>query len=96
MDRDESQGPGSEMSDQIKQVVRDFILYHFLPGENSEKLTDSTPLITGGILDSIATLKLVSLLEEQYLVRFQSDETDAEDWNTIADIAVLVEGKLKK
>ena len=46
--------------EQINADVKGFILKEFLPGESPEQLTDSTPLITGGILDSIATLKLVA------------------------------------
>jgi len=38
----------------------------FLPGESPDELNDETPLITGGILDSISTLKLVVFLEEQF------------------------------
>ncbi|TIL47901.1 MAG: acyl carrier protein [Mesorhizobium sp.] len=45
-------------------MARDFILKEFLPGEMPENLTDSTELITGGILDSLATLKLVAYLEK--------------------------------
>ena len=52
--------------DEIKSVVRDYILREFLPGEEPGELTDRTPLITGGILDSISTLKLVVFLEEQF------------------------------
>jgi acyl carrier protein len=48
---------------QIKEDVKEFILREFLPGESPQELTDSTPLITGGILDSLATIKLVSFLE---------------------------------
>ncbi|TIX74809.1 MAG: acyl carrier protein, partial [Mesorhizobium sp.] len=41
-------------------MAKDFILKEFLPGERPENLTDSTELITDGILDSLATLKLVA------------------------------------
>ena len=51
--------------DEVKQTVRKFILSEFLPGEDPNELADSTPLISGGILDSIATLKLVAFLEEE-------------------------------
>ena len=47
------------MSDDIESAVKTFILTEFLPGEDPAELTMDTPLITGGILDSIATLKLV-------------------------------------
>ena len=54
------------MANAIKQTIKEFILDEFLPGEDPDELTESTPLITGGILDSIATLKLVMFLEERY------------------------------
>jgi acyl carrier protein len=79
---------------QIKDTVKSFILGEFLPGESPDQLTDSTPLVTGGVLDSIATLKLVSFLEEQFRIELAPHETDADHLDTIADIATLVESKL--
>ncbi len=38
---------------EIETIVRDYILREFLPGEDPAELTEETPLITGGILDSI-------------------------------------------
>jgi acyl carrier protein len=81
------------MSEDIKQTLKDFILKEFLPGESPEELTYATPLVTGGVLDSIATLKLVLFLEETYGVTFEAHETDAEHMDTIAGIEQLVESK---
>jgi acyl carrier protein len=78
----------------IKNTVRSFILDEFLPGENPDELTDTTPLLTGGILDSIATLKLVSFLEEQFKIELAPHETDADHLNTVSTIAALVQSKL--
>lgn len=75
---------------EIKTTVKSYILQEFLPGEDPDQLTDTTPLVTGGILDSIATLKLVSFLEEQFKIELAPHETDADHLNTIADIATLV------
>jgi hypothetical protein len=47
---------------EITQAIHDYILREFLPGEDPAELTDATPLITGGVLDSISTLKLVVFL----------------------------------
>ena len=80
--------------EEIKKAVKDFILKAFLPGENPEELTDSTPLITGGILDSIATLKLVEFLENKYGFEFQPHEVDAEHLNTVSHIVKFVQSKL--
>jgi len=43
----------------IKATVKNFILNEFLPGEDPAALTDTTALVTTGILDSIAVLKAV-------------------------------------
>ena len=82
------------MAQDIKQAVKAFILEEFLPGENPEELTDDTPLITGGILDSIATLKLVLLLEERFGVAFEPHELDPEHLDTTAYIDQLVRSKM--
>jgi acyl carrier protein len=79
---------------EIIQSVKTYILKEFLPGENPDKLTDTTPLITGGVLDSLATLKLVAFIEESYNIELQAHEVDVEHLNTISDIANLVRSKL--
>jgi acyl carrier protein len=74
----------------IKAKVKEYILRTFLPGENPDALTDSTPLVTGGILDSLATLKLVGFLEEEFGIGLEAHEVDAEHLDTLATIAELV------
>jgi acyl carrier protein len=82
--------------DSVRETVKSYILEEFLPGENPGSLTDATPLITGGILDSLATLKLVSFLEEQFKIEIQAHEVDVEHTNTIADITALVRSKVSR
>jgi acyl carrier protein len=82
------------MAEDIKQAVKTFILEEFLPGENPDELTDDTPLITGGVLDSIATVKLVLFLEERFGVTLEPHELDPEHLDTTAYIDKLVRSKL--
>jgi acyl carrier protein len=79
---------------EVKQAVRVYILEKFLPGENPAELTDSTPLITGGILDSLATIMLVAFLEERFHIRIEAHETMVDYLDTISDIAQLVSSKI--
>jgi acyl carrier protein len=81
------------MTDPFSQTIKDFILREFLPGENPDELTDTTPLVTGGILDSIATLKLVMFIEDTYAVQFEPHEVDKENLDTIASIVRLLKSK---
>jgi acyl carrier protein len=77
----------------ITDAVRTFILDEFLPGEDPSQLTETTPLITGGILDSLATIKLVTFLEERFKISIQAHEADPDHMDTVADIAKLVASK---
>ena len=79
--------------DQIEPTLHEYILETFLPGEDPSELKADTPLITAGILDSVATLKLVAFLEERFNIQIDAHEADSEHLNTIADIAKLVRSK---
>lgn len=73
--------------------VKAFILQEFLPGEDPGELKNDTPLMTAGILDSIATLKLVTFLETEFNISVEAHEVDAENLNTLALIGALVASK---
>lgn len=80
--------------EETKIAIKRYILDEFLPGENPDELTDSTALITGGILDSLATLKLVAFLESHFSIQVEPHETAVDYLDTIPDIATLVHSKL--
>lgn len=80
--------------EEIEQTVKDYVLREFLVGERPEALDATTPLISGGILDSISTLKLVSFLEERYGVEFQAHEVSADHLDTLGDISTIVSSKV--
>ena len=77
----------------IKATVKNFILNEFLPGEDPAALTDTTALVTTGILDSIAVLKAVTFLENQFGITIEPHEAVVENLNTLSDIAQLVMSK---
>ena len=81
-------------NEEIIRTVKEYILKTFLPGEDPKALTESTQLITGGVLDSLATLELVSFLEQQYGIELQAHEVDAANLGTLTAIAALVQTKV--
>jgi acyl carrier protein len=80
--------------DDFKRDIKQFIMAEFLPGENADELTDTTPLISGGVLDSIATLKLVMHMEQVYGVELEPHEVDKENLDTLEQIARMLARKL--
>jgi acyl carrier protein len=77
----------------IKATLKTFILNEYLPGEDPAALTDTTALMTTGILDSIAVLKVVTFLENQFGITVEPYEAVVENLNTLSDIARLVMSK---
>jgi acyl carrier protein len=80
--------------DDIKNTVKSYILREFLPGESPDNLSFSTQLITSGVLDSLATLKLVAFLEESYGISVQPHELEGDNLDTIDRITEFVGSKL--
>ena len=79
--------------EETKSIIVQFIIDQFLPGENPENLTDDVKLVSEGILDSLATLKLVSFLEERFGMKVEAHEVDVEHLDTLSSITALVDSK---
>ena len=77
----------------MRETIRQFVLSEFLPGESPANLHDDTPLRTSGILDSMATLKLVSFVEEQFGIEVEAHEAGVDNFDRVDDIVAFVERK---
>lgn len=79
--------------DEIKSTVKQFVLDEFLPGEDPEQLTESTSLFGSGVLDSLASLKLVEFLEKQFGIKVEPHEVVADNMDSLSAIAEFVQSK---
>ena len=89
-------GKATKSKREIRATVKTYILKEVLPGEDPDELDDTTPLITGGILDSISTMKLVASLEERFGIEFQAHEISIDYLDTLSKIARIVTSKLSE
>lgn len=78
----------------IRETVRAFILNEFLIGEPSDNLDDLTPLITGGIIDSIGSVRLVSHLEDRFNIVLTQEDVTVDHLDNIRRIIAVVAGKV--
>jgi len=83
-------------AERILGEVKGFLLEQFLPEEDPAALTNDIALVTSGVLDSVALVKLVAHLEETYGVELEAYEISADFLDTPAMIAGTVEGKLSE
>lgn len=89
----------SEMTDsrqQIEDALKEFILMEFLPGEPAENLDESTPLISGAIVDSIGIMKLVLFIDEKFGIEIEPHEMGEEFLGTIAGIVNVVSARISQ
>jgi acyl carrier protein len=75
------------------RTVKEYILEQFLPGESPDNLTETTPLFTSGLLDSIASLQLVTFLEQEFGIKVAAHEVVPDNLNTLESIAGFIRAK---
>lgn len=78
----------------MKEKILDHIKSEYL--SEGEALESNTSLITGGIIDSISTLKLVDFLESTFSIEFDASEINAEHLDTVDLIIESIQKKATK
>lgn len=76
----------------IKREIRGYVAEHFLP--EGQPLEDTTPLISGGLIDSIGMLGLISFMESRFDLEFMPREVDAHTFDNLSLIEAAVKRKL--
>lgn len=78
----------------IKQAVRQFIAENVLLGVHQTAIGDVTPLVTGGLIDSIGMIGLVAFLEARFEIEFMPREIDVHSLDTLERIEEVIRKKL--
>jgi len=77
--------------DEIKRAVRDYVVKEYIEEGDDREVTDSTPLISGGIVDSFSMVSLKRFLERKYQIQIPDAEASPAAFDTVNSIAALVE-----
>ena len=78
---------------EIRAATRAFILKEFLPGADASELADDLGLMSGGVLNSLATTRLVAFLEEEFGVQIEAHEMSADHMDSVDSITSLILSK---
>lgn len=79
----------------INEKIINYLTNTLLKNKNIGEIIASTPLITGGLMDSISTMQLINFLEKEFVVEFEAHEVDKDNFDTVSIITKFVENKLK-
>ncbi len=76
--------------DELTQLVRDYVVKEYLEEGDDREITETTPLISGGIVDSFSMVSLKRFLERKYSIRIPDSDATPEAFNTVESIVALV------
>jgi acyl carrier protein len=77
------------MSAEITQTLAQYIATEVLKQPN-RKVTDTEPLISGGLIDSFHLVDLALFVEDKFGVRIDDSELNAGTFDTLAQLAELI------
>ena len=79
----------------IRELVRDFVVDNIVL-DSDETFTDETDLKETGILDSFATLKVITFIEDEFDVKLRAEDLENRQLDgplSVANIEKLVESR---
>jgi acyl carrier protein len=77
--------------DDLRKAIRDYVTREYLEEGDDRTITDDTPLISGGIVDSFSMVSLKRFLERKYQIQIPDADASPDAFDTVNRIASLVE-----
>ena len=77
--------------DDLKRTILDYVVREYLEEGDDRTLDATTPLITGGIVDSFSMVSLKRFLERRYGISIPDAEATPDAFDSVERIAALVE-----
>lgn len=79
-----------------EEIILNFIRDELLRGDGQASLEPNASLISTGILDSLALLKLLLFIEERFSLKVNDGEVNPRNFETVDRITAFIENKRKE
>jgi acyl carrier protein len=79
-----------------EEIILNFIREELLRGDGQVSLEPNASLISTGILDSLALLKLLLFIEERFSLKVNDGEVNPRNFETVDRITAFIESKRKE
>ena len=76
--------------DELTKVVLNYVIKEYLEEEDDREITETTPLISGGIVDSFSMVSLKRFLERKYAIKIPDADATPQAFDTVQNIVALV------
>ena len=76
--------------DEISKVVRDYVIREYVQEGDDREITETTPLISSGLVDSFSMVSLLRFLEKKDAIHIPDAAATPEAFDTVERIVALV------
>jgi acyl carrier protein len=76
--------------DEISKVVCDYIIKEYVQEGDEQEITETTPLISSGLVDSFSMVSLLRFLEKKYEIHIPDAAATPQAFDTVERIVGLV------
>jgi acyl carrier protein len=76
--------------DELAKMVRDYVVKEYLEEGDEREITETTPLISGGIVDSFSMVSLKRFLERKCAIKIPDADATPQAFDTVQSIVALV------
>lgn len=76
--------------DELAKMVRDYVIKEYLEEGDEREVTETTPLISGGIVDSFSMVSLKRFLERKYSIKIPDADATPQAFDSVQSIVALV------
>jgi acyl carrier protein len=78
---------------EINSLLKQFIESKLVSNKAYKNLSESDPLLTTGIIDSLGIVKLLTFIKDQFSVTIADEDITPENFATIDAISSLIQSK---
>ncbi len=79
----------------IEEAIERFIVDEIMIGGADTRIEPDQSLLDSGILDSLALLRLIAFIQEQFGVDVDGGEVTSDNFDTLNDIRAFIEQRRK-
>jgi acyl carrier protein len=79
------------MQDDVKKLIIDYVKREYLDEDSDQEITETTKLISGGIVDSFSMVSLKMFLEKKFQIKIPDEKATPEAFDSVNNIVTLLQ-----
>lgn len=87
--------PMATSSTPAREAALTAFLSSLVPGASAQSIRPDTPLLSGGLLDSLGILQLVGFLSDSFGIDVADDDFTEENFATVQTLLAFIDRKLE-